>query len=107
MLFVPGGFEEATITSHKEYRIYADRFGFIKYALKYGYNVSPIICFNENRGYKTTDVFLNFRLFLNRFKFPACLFFSRFFILPEHNVDAVVLIGSKMKMPKIEHPTKE
>jgi len=32
--FIPGGFEEATITSHNEYRIFIiDRKGFIKYAL--------------------------------------------------------------------------
>lgn len=32
--FIPGGFEEATLTSNKEYRIIlANRKGFIKYAL--------------------------------------------------------------------------
>ncbi|KRX05137.1 hypothetical protein PPERSA_06771 [Pseudocohnilembus persalinus] len=107
MIFVPGGFEEATIISHREYRIYADRFGFIKYALQYGYNISPIIVFNENKGYVTSDKFLKLRLIINKLKFPACLFFSKYFILPDHNVDIVVLIGSKLKFPKIQNPTKE
>lgn len=32
--FVPGGFEEATVFSHKEYRVFNNnRKGFIKYAL--------------------------------------------------------------------------
>ena len=31
---LPGGFEEATLTSHKEYRVFIkNRKGFVKYAL--------------------------------------------------------------------------
>mmetsp|Transcript_4489 Transcript_4489/g.398 ORF Transcript_4489/g.398 Transcript_4489/m.398 type:complete len:124 (+) Transcript_4489:361-732(+) len=57
--FIPGGFEEATITSNKEYRLWInDRKGFIKYAIEFGYKVHPVFVFNENKGYKTSDLFL-------------------------------------------------
>lgn len=47
--FVPGGFEEATVFSHKEYRLFNNnRKGFIKYAIEYGYNLYPVFVFNES-----------------------------------------------------------
>ncbi len=55
---MPGGYEEATITSNKEYRVYIkNRKGFIKYAIKYGYKIYPIFVFGENNAYKTFDIF--------------------------------------------------
>lgn len=46
---VPGGFEEATVFSHKEYRIFNNnRKGFIKYAIEYGYCIHPVFVFNES-----------------------------------------------------------
>ncbi len=44
---LPGGFEEATLTTAKEMRIFIEnRKGFIKYALKYNYTVYPTLIFN-------------------------------------------------------------
>lgn len=49
MGIVPGGFEEATLTTPKENRLYLkNRYGFIKYALKYGTTVYPVFNFGEN-----------------------------------------------------------
>lgn len=46
---LPGGFEEATITSNNENRVYIKkRKGFIKYALKYGTTIYPVFTFGEN-----------------------------------------------------------
>lgn len=57
--FVPGGFEEATMTSTKEYRLFIKkRKGFIKFALKYKYKVYPLFVFNENKMYNTSDFIL-------------------------------------------------
>lgn len=76
---LPGGFEEATITSPKELRIFIqNRKGFIKYALKYGYTIRPILILKEHQFYNTFDYFTKFRLFLNRLKMPGVLFFSKF-----------------------------
>ena len=44
---VPGGYEEATITSHTKFRIYIKRRkGFIKMALKTGYKICPVLVMN-------------------------------------------------------------
>ena len=56
IMLLPGGFEEATVTSDKEYRLYIkSRKGFIKYALQNGYKIHPVFIFNENKIYNTTD----------------------------------------------------
>jgi len=57
--FLPGGFEEATMTDPNEYRLWInDRKGFIRYALEYGYKVYPVFVFKEVSGYKTSDLFM-------------------------------------------------
>jgi 2-acylglycerol O-acyltransferase 2 len=59
IILVPGGFEEATITSHKEYRVYIrERKGFVKKALQHGYKLIPIFVFNENKCFSHSDFFL-------------------------------------------------
>lgn len=49
---LPGGFEEATISSPGYDRVYLKRRqGFIKYALQYGYRVVPVYTFGESETY--------------------------------------------------------
>lgn len=49
---LPGGFEEATLSTSKENRIFIkERKGFIKYAMRYGYKVYPSFVFGENKMY--------------------------------------------------------
>lgn len=41
---IPGGFEEATLSTASAFRIYIkNRKGFIKMALQYGYKISPVL----------------------------------------------------------------
>jgi len=83
---VPGGFEEASFTSNKEYRLFAKRKGFIKYALKYGYRLHPVFIFNENKVFKTFDGLTKLRLLLNKIKLAGTVFFSKYFlIMPDPN----------------------
>jgi hypothetical protein len=106
--FVPGGFEEATITNHNKDRVYINsRKGFIKYALKYGYKVHPIYTFNESRLFLTMNYFENFRLILNRFKIPTVFFLGKVFGLPDYSQKLVTVISSGLNFPQIENPTKE
>lgn len=46
-----------------------------------------------DRGYETSDLFLKFRLFLNKFKIPGTLFYSRYGLLPDKNLDIVIITG--------------
>lgn len=64
IMFIPGGFEEATITDYNRNKIFVKaRTGFIKYALDFGYSIIPCFALNENKLYYTLPYFEKFRLF--------------------------------------------
>ncbi|KAL4457002.1 hypothetical protein ABPG74_014640 [Tetrahymena malaccensis] len=107
---VPGGFEEATLTSQKKDRVYIKhRKGFIKYGLKYGYKIYPMYSFNENKLFNTLDdTLLNFRLYLNKLKLVTAIFYSKYlFILPDPNYNLTSIVSKGIQLPKIENPTKQ
>jgi hypothetical protein len=84
--FIPGGFEEATLTHNKNYRvILQSRKGFIKYALTNKYTIHPVFIFNENKVFNTTDYGLKLRLFLNKLKLPGVFYYNMFGIIPKHD----------------------
>jgi len=106
--FIPGGFEEATICDSTRDRVYIkERKGFIKYALEYGYTLYPSFTFNENKIYNTINVFESFRLFINKFKIPACIFYGRYGLLPRTDLEIITVIGKGYELPTIEKPTSE
>lgn len=108
IIFVPGGFEEATITQYGKDRVYIkERKGFIKYALEFGYNVYPCYTFNENKLFFTFNYFEKFRLLLNKIKFPGTVFYSKFGLFPHTNIDLFTVIGKPLKLPLIKNPNKE
>lgn len=80
---LPGGFEEATLTTRTENRVYLKRRkGFIKYALKYGTTIYPVFVFGENQLFYTFDKLLSLRLWLNKYKMVGTIFWSRFLTFP-------------------------
>lgn len=107
-MVIPGGYEEATITSNHEYRLFLkSRKGFIKYGLQEGSKLCPIFTFGENKCYKTTDKFMKFRLFLNKFKIFGTFVWSKFGLIPEPHANIYMVIGKAIQLPKIENPTTE
>jgi 2-acylglycerol O-acyltransferase 2 len=77
--FLPGGFEEATLTDYDRDRIFIkNRKGFIKYALDFGYNIYPCYTFEENKLFYTINRFEQFRMMLNKFKMPGTFYFSKY-----------------------------
>jgi 2-acylglycerol O-acyltransferase 2 len=106
--FLPGGFEEATLTTYDRERVFIkNRKGFIKYALDYGYKIYPCYTFGENRLFYTLNLMEQFRLMLNRFKLPGTFFFSKYLLLPNDDVDILTIIGKPIIIPKINNPTNE
>jgi len=106
--FLPGGFEEATITNTNEDRVYlSERKGFIKSALRYGYNLYPIYTFGENKLYLTCNWFEKIRLLINRLKCPSAIFFGLFFFIPFYNVRLITVVGPKLTLPQIAEPTND
>ncbi len=111
IIFIPGGFECATITDHTKDKVYIkNRKGFIKYALMFGYKVHPIYNFGENRLYytfKKWKIIENIGIFLNKFKLPGIVFIGKFIIFPRDDIDICTVVGKGIQFPKIEKPTKE
>lgn len=53
------------------------RFGFIKMALQYGYEVHPVYTFGEEYAYHAFPGLLQLRLKLNEYMLPGVVFFGR------------------------------
>ena len=107
IMFVPGGFEEATLTTYGKDRIFIKhRKGFIKLALEYGYTVYPCYVFGENKLYYT---YANetLGLFLNKFKMPGVIPYTAKGVIPHDDVRLITVIGKGIKMPIIPNPTQE
>lgn len=93
---LPGGFEEATLTTPRENRIYiSNRKGFIKYALQNGSTIYPVFTFGETQMFNTFDKFMPLRLWLNKYKIVGTVFWSRFGPFPVRN--GHYSIGAKYK----------
>jgi len=107
IMFVPGGFEEATITRYGKDRVFIKRRkGFIKMALEFGYHVYPCYTFGENRLFHTyTNETLG--LLLNKLKMPGVMVYSKNLIFPNDNVKLSTIVGKGIKMPIIPNPTQE
>ena len=97
---LPGGFEEATIHCSEKDRIYIKkRTGFIAYAMKYNYSITPAYCFGERNTFYNVQGFWDFRLWLNKFYIPAVIPWGNF-ILPifPKRTKLKIVIGEPIKI---------
>jgi 2-acylglycerol O-acyltransferase 2 len=87
------------------------RKGFIKYALKYGYTVRPVIITNEHKAMQTLDIFTKLRLLINKIKIPSVIYWNiKFGILFPPGVVMNTIVGKGVKGSKIygkEEPTHQ
>lgn len=107
---LPGGFHEATICEHGKDRVYIKkRFGFIKYALQFGYAVYPVYTFGEADTYRQPGGGYGWRLALNDRDLPAILPFGKWWcpLLPQWDVGLHTVVGKRLVLPQIESPTTE
>ncbi len=108
LIFMPGGFEEATITDHNKNKVFVrNRIGFIKYALQFGYTIQPCYSFNENKLFLNFTGLEKFRLFLNKLKIPGTWFISKIGFMPHYDLDITIVVGKRIDLPKIENPSDE
>jgi hypothetical protein len=73
-------------------------------ALKNGYKICPVLVMNEHKMYKHTDFGLKLRLLINKLKFPATVFWGKYGLLPDWNLDVYNVIGKPIDLPHIEKP---
>lgn len=105
-MFVPGGFEEGTLTENHVNKLYLqNRKGFVKYALQYGYKLYPVFSFGENNLYRTYNRFEKYLLRLASKKIPAAIFYGRGFVFPNYTGKITVVIGKPLELPCIPKPS--
>ena len=104
---IPGGFHEATISHPGISRVFLkNRKGFVKYALQYGFTLTPVYTFGESSTYWNAPGFWGLRWWLNDRKLPSILPFGRWwFPLLPRPVELNTIGGEPLKLPKIEKPT--
>jgi len=110
MMMVPGGFHEATISCPGRERVYLKtRMGFVKYALRHGYDLVPCYTVGEADLLTNPQGCWGPRFLLNNFNIPAVLPFGwpLFPLFPRRGVDMVTVIGPPVHMPHIKNPSKE
>lgn len=106
---IPGGFQEASIHSSSEDRVYlSGRQGFVKYALQYGYTLTPTFVFNERKTYTAIEGLTAYRLWLNKWNIPTVVVWGVWWapLLP-HPVPIHIVVGTPLLIPHIEQPSKE
>lgn len=99
---------QATIYKYGAYRAYIkNRKGFIKYALQYGYSITPIFVFGEEKSFYALESFLPQRLAINKFKVPGAVFWSWLGFLPDCTIELNHCVAKPMILPHIPSPTSE
>ena len=81
----------------------------MKYALQYGYAMTPIYTFGETDTFSTFTGLRSFRLWLNTFGIPAVAFWGSTFapLFPRLDAECLSYVGPPLQCPLIENPTKE
>merc|ERR1711924_43647 len=104
---IPGGFEEATIHSCSVPRVFLkNRAGFVKYALQYGYSLTPMYTFGENKTFSNVQGGWSWRLWLNGFGIPAILPYGCWWCpILMRSEDFLLCVGTPLQLPTIEAPT--
>ncbi|CAJ1363947.1 unnamed protein product, partial [Effrenium voratum] len=108
LALVPGGFEEATVSCRNTERVYLkSRAGFIKYALRHGYDVVPCFTVGDSDMFSNPQGAWRFRWWLNQLSIPAVLPFG-FPLLPllPKRVPVKLAIGEALEMPHIANPSR-
>jgi len=112
LMLVPGGFHEATITYPGHERVYLkSRKGFVKYALRHGYDLVPVYCCGEADLFANPQGGWGWRFWLNNLGIPAVLPFGSLLsftglpLFPRRGVELVTAVGPPVQMPHIQSPT--
>jgi 2-acylglycerol O-acyltransferase 2 len=106
----PGGFEEATLTSTTQDRVFIKkRTGFIKLCLQHGVAVRPVYVFGERNLFWNIQGFWKLRLAMNRHGLPMILVWGHPLmpLMPKTSAKLLVVVGAPLVLPTIEKPSKE
>ena len=105
LALIPGGFEEASIHTSTTDRVFLkDRMGFAKYALQYGYSLTPCFAFGERNTFNNVQGGWGLRRWLNGFGFPAIIPYGHWAapFMPQP-VPLHVVVGAPITPDDTEH----
>jgi len=110
MALIPGGFEEASITTQNANRVYLkNRKGFVKYSLENGYALIPVFVFGENKTYFNFQGLWSLRFTLNSFGIPAVAPIGKWWcpLMPRNKDGIHIVVGKALELPQIVNPSQE
>ena len=111
LILVPGGYEEAVLTENGFERLFLqDRMGFVKYAMRFGYSLTPVYAYGENDLYKCIPIASGVRSWLASWKIPIVVFYGdqRCPILPHSDSEGLrVIIGIPLRVDSMRNPPLE
>ena len=109
LILVPGGYEEAVLTQNGFERLFLqERKGFVKYAIRYGYSLTPVYAFGENDLYTCVPVASGLRNWLAKWKIPIVVFYgdSRIPVFPHQDGKGVkIIVGNPLEFSGDERNT--
>lgn len=110
----PGGFHELALFLRGRDRVYMKKTGFIYYALKYGYMVTPAYTFGECQTFYNVPGIERFREKLADLGLPAIFVTGPFNWIPPlsfipygRGVGLHTIHGKGRQFPKVDQPSKE
>ena len=106
LILVPGGYEEAVFTQNGFERLFLNaRLGFVKYAMRYGYSLTPVYAYGENDLYTCVPIACCVRDMLAEFKIPIALFYGHpaMPLLPIRSGLRIV-VGQPLNVERIAEP---
>eukprot|EP00923_Selenidium_pygospionis_P058702 GHVN01103138.1.p1 GENE.GHVN01103138.1~~GHVN01103138.1.p1 ORF type:complete len:803 (+),score=216.05 GHVN01103138.1:191-2410(+) len=109
LLMLPGGFHEASCHEYGVDRVFLEkRKGFVKYAMQYGYSLTPAYIFGECHTYHQPAGWWSLRFWLSDRSIPGVLFWGEKWMpfMPKR-VPLSVVIGRPIDVPHIENPTQQ
>jgi len=108
---VVGGSEEVAVHIGGRERLFlANRAGFLKYAMQFGYKVVVAYNFGESDLYQNLSGMRSLNMWLvKRFGFVLPIFWGRWWcpILPRGDIELNTVFGEMLQLPKIEDPSPE
>lgn len=111
LILVPGGYEEAVLTQNGFERLFLeDRKGFVKYAMRYGYSLTPVYAYGENELYRCVGVASRFRMWLAQWKIPIVVFYgdNRIPLLPIQNERGLrIVVGREVFVDTVLNPSSD
>lgn len=91
---VPDGFEGVALYEYgKECVDVKNKYGFIYYALLYGYAVRPVYTFGEVYTYRSLNILSGLKRWISKFKIPLILVAGRYGVLPLPSAKIYTVVG--------------